>query len=91
MILLVQNNLEYEIDLRAMIGAFFPATKIRSAAPSEVAEFDKSMHGEFQFVLTALYEGNNTRLRIEEKGHVIFSAYAYGDFTDRKRYRNKRN
>ena len=89
MILLVQNSLEYEIDLRAMIGAFFPATKIRSAAPSEVAEFDKSMHGEFQFVLTALYEGNNTRLRIEEKGHVIFSAYAYGDFTDRKRYRNK--
>lgn len=89
MILLVQNNLEYEIDLRAMLGAFFPATKIRSASPFEVAEFDKTIHSEFQFVFTALYEGNNTRLRIEEKGHVIFSAYAYGDFTDRKRYRNK--
>ncbi|MBR6402822.1 MAG: coproporphyrinogen dehydrogenase HemZ [Eubacterium sp.] len=89
MILLVQNSLEYETDLRAMIGAFFPATKIVSASPDEVAGFDKNRHNEFQFVFTALYEGNNTRLRIEEKGHVLYSAYAYGDFTDRKRYRNK--
>ena len=46
MILLVQNSLEYETDLRAMIGAFFPATKIISASPDEVAEFDKKKHSE---------------------------------------------
>ncbi len=89
MILLVQNDLEYDTDLRAMIGAFFPAEKIKNAAPAELLDYSKAMYGEFRFIFTALYDGNNTRLRIEEKGHVLYSAYAYGDFKNRKRYKNK--
>ncbi len=89
MILLVQNNTEYENDLRAMISAFFPVEKIRSATPAEVSEFSRTMFGEFTFVFTALFDESSTRLRIEEKGYVKYSAYAYGNFRDRKRYRNR--
>lgn len=89
MILLVQNKNEYENDLRAMIGAFFPTVKIRTALPEEVAEYRRSIFGEFSFVVTALYGDTSTILRIEEKGYVKYSAYTYGDYRDRKRYRNR--
>ena len=51
MILLVQNDLEYDTDLRAMIGAFFPAEKIKNAAPAELLDYSKAMYGEFRFIL----------------------------------------
>ncbi len=136
MILLVQNDAEYEIDLRTMITAFFQGEKVRSAMPREVATYDKSMFSHFKLIVTALYDedpgtsnqlendvltaslseenaygissgaGNEndatgemsgsdiprlvtTRLRIEEKGHVLYSAYVYGNYRDRARYRNK--
>ena len=66
MILLVQNNDAYENDLRAMISAFFPVEKIRTALPAEVAEYEKKFFGEFSFIFTALYDEGTTRLRIEE-------------------------
>lgn len=89
MILLVQNDTEYEIDLRAMLGAFFHAEKIKSAKPEEVAQFDRQRFSDFTLMLTAIYEDKNTSLKLEEDGHVLFSAYIYGDYKDRKRYRNK--
>ena len=89
MILLVQNNNEYENDLRTMISAFFPVEKIRTALPEEVSDYKREIFGEFSFVLTALFDENSSRLRIEEKGYVKFSAYAYGNFHDRKRFRNR--
>lgn len=89
MILLVQNSKEYEVDLRQMIGAFFPGEKVKTAIPEEVSEYSRTIFSEFKFVLTALYDGSTTRLRIEEKGYVRYSAYAYGNYLDRKRYRNR--
>ena len=89
MILLVQNNTEYENDLRTMISAFFIGEKIRVASPAEVSEYKREIFGEFKFVLTAFFDESSTRLRIEEKGYVRYSAYAYGNFHDRKRYRNR--
>ena len=120
MILLVQNDAEYEVDLRAMIGAFFLGEKIRAVRPEDVASYDRTMFSEFSLMITALYDADNdinedggtellsdivphddkgeeyyrphlvtTRLRVEEKGHVLYSAYVYGDYKDRARYRNK--
>ena len=89
MILLVQNNNEYENDLRTMISAFFIGEKIRVATPAEVSDYKREIFGEFRFVLTALFDDSSTRLRIEEKGYVRYSAYAYGNFHNRKRYRNR--
>ena len=78
MILLVQNDTEYEIDLRAMLGAFFLAEKIKSAKPEEVAQFDRQRFSDFTLMLTAIYEDKNTSLKLEEDGHVLYSAYIYG-------------
>ncbi len=97
MILLVENSGDYNNDLRAMIGAFFPGEKIKAVSPEEVSLIDRKLFSEFSFVFTALYGirdvgaeySRTTRLRIEEKGHVIFSAYAYGDYKDRKKFRNR--
>ncbi|MCR5213798.1 MAG: coproporphyrinogen dehydrogenase HemZ [Eubacterium sp.] len=125
MILLVQNDAEYEVDLRTMISAFFLGEKIRAVRPEEVASYGKYMFSEFKLMITALYDDNQyyqetydgpvhiveegkkddsgqsgdksdqaprlvtTRLRLEEKGHVLYSAYVYGDYKDRARYRNK--
>ena len=80
-----------------MIGAFFPGEKIKAVSPEEVSLIDRKLFSEFSFVFTALYGirdvgaeySRTTRLRIEEKGHVIFSAYAYGDYKDRKKFRNR--
>ena len=89
MILLVQNDAEYEVDLRAMIGAFFLGEKVRTAKPDEVAQYDKEMFSQIDIMITALFDEKNTSIRMEEKGRVLYSAYVYGDYTDRKRYRNK--
>ena len=89
MILLVQNDAEYEVDLRAMIGAFFLGEKVRTAKPDEVAQYDKDMFSQIDIMITALFDEKNTSIRMEEKGRVLYSAYVYGDYTDRKRYRNK--
>ncbi|SEQ80984.1 oxygen-independent coproporphyrinogen-3 oxidase [Lachnospiraceae bacterium NE2001] len=89
MILLVQNDKEYETDLREMISAFFSHEKINVSTPSEVASFEKERFGRFRFMLTALFDEKNASLRLEEKGHVLYSAYIYGDYKNRKRYRNK--
>lgn len=89
MILLVQNDAEYEVDLRAMLGAYFLGEKIRTARPDEVADYRKSMFSEIRLMLTALYDDRNTSLKLEEKGRVLYTAYVYGDSKDRKRFRNK--
>ena len=89
MILLVQSDAEYEIDLRAMVSAFFLGEKVRIAKPEEVAEYRKTMFSEIRLMLTALYDDRNTSLKLEEHGHVLYSAYVYGDYKDRKRFRNK--
>ncbi len=89
MILLVQNNAEYEVDLRAMIGAFFLGEKVRTASPSEVADYGRQMFTEIKLMITALYDERNTSIKMEEHGRVLYSAYVYGDFSDRKRFRNK--
>ena len=89
MILLVQNSVEYENDLRSMLTAFFPVEKVRAASPREVADFDKSLFSEFSFSLTVLYDDTTTRMRLEEGGRVLYTAYTYGLYTDRKRFRNR--
>lgn len=97
LILLVQNDAEYEVDLRAMIGAFFLGEKIKAVKPEDVAEYPKNLFSEFDIMITALYNtedgqsynNTTTRLRIEEKGRVLYSAYVYGDYKNRSKYRNK--
>ena len=89
MILLVQNTNEYEIDLRAMIMAFFPVEKLTVIHPKDIGGYSSNSFGDWDFVFTALFDKEETKLRIEEQGHVIFSAYTFGDYTDKKRFRNK--
>ena len=89
MILLVESNDEYEVDLRAMIAAFFLGVKIRTAKPSDVAAFSKEQFFEYESMITAIFDERSTSIRLEEKGHVLYSAYIYGDYKDRKRFRNK--
>ena len=89
MILLVQNNAEYEVDLRAMLGAFFLGEKIRTARPDEVSSYSREMFEEIRLMITALYDDRNTSIKLEQHGRVLYSAYVYGDFSDRKRFRNK--
>lgn len=89
MVLLVQNDPEYEVDLRAMIGAFFLGEKISTATPEEVAGYDRTQFSEIGMMITALYDDRNTSIRMEEKGVVLYSAYIYGDYKNRRKYRNK--
>ena len=89
MILLVQNITEYETDLRAMITAFFMGEKLTVIHPEAIRDYSRDAFADWNFVFTALFDESETKLRIEERGHVIFSAYTFGDYTDRKRFRNK--
>ncbi len=89
MILLVQNITEYETDLRAMITAFFMGEKLTVIHPEAIRDYSRDAFADWNFVFTALFDEAETKLRIEERGHVIFSAYTFGDYTDRKRFRNK--
>ncbi len=89
MILLIQNNSLYEADLRAMLQAFFPATRIATATPEEAGTLSTKMFREMDFCLTALFAEKRTRLMVEEKGRIMFSGYCTGDFENRKRFRNK--
>ena len=89
MILLVQNDTEYEVDLRAMIAAFFLGEKIKGAKPEEVASYTREMFSDFTLMITALFDEKTTSLRLEENGHVLYTAYVYGDYTNRAKYRNK--
>ena len=47
MILLVQNDTEYENDLREMISAFFLGEKIKISTPSEVASFGEECESSY--------------------------------------------
>ena len=89
MILIAQSNSLYEPDIRAMVMAFFPGEKIQVISPFEVAQFDREAINALTFLLSILFDEDKTRMRVEEGGHVIFSAYTFGDYTDRKAYRNK--
>ena len=89
MILLVQSINEYETDLRAMITAFFMGEKLTVIHPGEIRDYSRDAFADWSFVFTALFDESETKLRIEERGHVIFSAYTFGDYSDRKRFRNK--
>ena len=89
MVLLVQNITEYEADLRAMITAFFMGEKLTVIHPGVIGDYNRDAFADWDFVFTALFDKAETRLKIEERGHVIFSAYAYGDYKDRKKFRNR--
>ncbi len=89
MILLVQNDEKYNNDLRAMLMAFYPGEKIQGVTPVQVTEYSREMHEEFTIVFTALFSEEQTLLKIERKGQVKFSAYASGNYNDKKRFRNK--
>ena len=89
MVLLVQNITEYEADLRAMITAFFLGEKLTVIHPGVIGDYNRDAFADWDFVFTALFDKAETRLKIEERGHVIFSAYTFGDYSDKKRFRNK--
>ena len=89
MILLVENNTTYTNDLRAMLQAFYADEKIQGVSPKEVADYKKELFAEFRFVFTALFQERHTRLRLEENGKVVFTAYINGDYEDKAKFRNK--
>ena len=89
MVLLVQNITEYEADLRAMITAFFLGEKLTVIHPGDIGNYSRDAFADWDFVFTALFDKEETKLKIEERGHVIFSAYTFGDYTDKRRFRNK--
>ena len=89
MILLVENDTSYTNDLRSMLQAFYAEEKINGVSPKEVAEYDRKLFQEFRFVFTALFMEKHTRLRLEEGGKVVFTAYINGDYEDKAHFRNK--
>ena len=89
MILLVRSNDMYENDFRGMLQAFFPWEKIFSSLPSEAAGYSRNLYNEITMVFSAIFDEGEVTLRIEEKGHVIYSAIIYGDHTDKKIFRNR--
>ncbi len=89
MILLVENDTSYTNDLRAMIAAFYAGEKITGVSPNQVADYNRELFSEFRFVFTALYMEKHSRLRLEENGKVVFTAYINGDYTDKAHFRNK--
>lgn len=89
MILLVENDISYTNDLRAMLQAFFAEEKITGVSPNQVADYNRELFKEFRFVFTALFRDKHTRLRLEEGGKVVFTAYINGDYEDRTHFRNK--
>lgn len=89
MILLVENDPSYTNDLRAMLQAFFSGEKITGVSPNQVAEYNRELFKEFRLVFTALFMEKHTRLRVEEGGKVVFTAYINGDYEDKQRFRNR--
>ncbi|MBR6172658.1 MAG: coproporphyrinogen dehydrogenase HemZ [Eubacterium sp.] len=89
MILLVENDTSYTNDLRAMLQAFFSGEKITGVQPAQVADYDKELFKEFRFLFTALFMEKHSKLRLEENGKVVFTAYINGDYTDKTHFRNK--
>ncbi len=89
MILLVENDTTYTNDLRSMLQAFYAEEKIQGVSPKQVADYKKELFAEFRFVFTALFQEKHTRLRLEEGGKVVFTAYINGDYEDKPKFRNK--
>ena len=89
MILLVENDTSYTNDLRAMLMAFYSGERITGVSPNQVADYNKELFREFRFVFTALFMEKHTRLRLEEGGKVVFTAYINGEYGDKARFRNK--
>ena len=89
MILLVENDTTYTNDLRSMLQAFYAEEKIQGVSPEQVADYKRELFQEFRFVFTALYREQHTRLRLEENGKVVFTAYINGDYENRAAFRNR--
>ncbi len=89
MILLVENDTSYTNDLRSMLQAFYADERIRGVTPEQVADYKRELYAEFRFVFTALFMEQHTRLRLEENGKVVFTAYINGDYEDKPRFRNR--
>ena len=89
MILLVENETTYTNDLRSMLQAFYAEEKIQGVTPGQVADYKRELFAEFRFVFTALFLEHHTRLRLEENGKVVFTAYINGDYEDKSRFRNR--
>ena len=89
MILLVENDTSYTNDLRAMLQAFYSGERITGVSPNQVADYNRELFSEFRFVFTALFMEKHTRLRLEEGGKVVFTAYINGDYEEKSRFRNK--
>ena len=89
MILLVENDTTYTNDLRSMLQAFYAEEKIQGVSPKQVADYKRELFEEFRFVFTALFREQHTRLRLEENGKVVFTAYINGDYEDKPKFRNR--
>lgn len=89
MILLVENDTTYTNDLRAMLQAFYAEEKITGVSPNQVADYNRELFKEFRFVFTALLMEKHTKLRLEEDGKVVFTAYINGNYEDRAKFRNR--
>ena len=89
MVLLVESKPDYNNDFRAMIQAFFANEKIVAVLPSEVAEYQKGILQELRFIFTALFDEKHTKLKLEENGRVVFTAYVSGDYRNKNLFRNK--
>ena len=89
MILLVENDTTYTNDLRSMLQAFYAEEKIQGVSPKQVADYKRELFEEFRFVFTALFREQHTRLRLEENGKVVFTAYINGEYEDKPKFRNR--
>ncbi len=89
MILLVESDNSYTNDLRSMLQAFYAEEKIQGVSPDQVADYSRELFSEFRFVFTALFREQHTRLRLEENGKVVFTAYINGDYEDKPAFRNR--
>lgn len=92
MILLVQNEEEYNNDLRAMIMAFYPGVKIKGIKPYEMTEMvdtQRELVSEFLFVVTALFNEKKTVIKLEQGLNVKLTAHIDGNYLDKKSFRNK--
>ena len=89
MILIVQNNEEYNNDLRSMILAFFPQEKIKGIRPVTAAQISREMHEEISFMVTAIFSEEETWLKLEKDGAVKESAVISGNYKNKKSFRNR--
>ncbi|MCM1171954.1 MAG: coproporphyrinogen dehydrogenase HemZ [Clostridium sp.] len=92
MICLIQNQQDYNNDLRAMIMAFFPGVKIaegsRENMELKIAGLGNKTE-DAEFVFEACYEDRCTRLKLYYLPDKSFHKKIDYDYRDREGFRNK--